>query len=289
MDEFPSGDPDYDPAFQSQLRDGQLYIYSPQAQSSTFSEISQQNNSQSATIQKQLIETLQCRDHPENRRFFPNTAFTEIINEQTVRKELQNCYRSLDSVTIEKLTQTICGNKRPMRKIFALLALVGKVVDIHKFLQEGVSDDVLPLRKLSQPGSMIFELGLSVDSNTEVQALHCVEEWNISAMLMFEDWQWATLAPCFHGGERKNVHHVDLESRRPLPFLNDSRYGIGSETIRGGHSTVFKVDIHPDHHTFRGLQVGLPPAPMGTFALYAVQSIDIVFSRARSKVLLSNV
>lgn len=236
-----------------------MYIHSQQARSFTLLETSQQNDSQPATIQKQLIETLQCRDHPEGRRFFPNTAFTEIINEQTVRKELQKCYRGLDSVTLEHWSQTICGNQRPLKKIFALLALVGKVEDIHKFLEEGVFDDVLPLRKISQPGSMIFQLGTSVGAKDEVQALHCVEEWSISAMLMFEDWQWATLAPCFRGGERKNVHHVDLESRTPLPFINDSRYGIGSETIKGGYSTVFKVDIHPDHHTFRGLQVGVPP------------------------------
>lgn len=243
--------------------------------SSASSEFSGQNNARSATIQTQLIETLQYRDHPEGRRFFPTTAFTDIINKQTVNKELQHCYPSLDSVSVEKLVHTICGKKKPFRKIFALLALVGKLVDIDRFLSEGVSDDVLPLRTLSQPDSTIFQLGRKVGGpNAEIQALHCMDEWNISAMLMFEDWQWATLAPRFRGGERKNVDHVDLESRRPLPFLNDSRYELGSETIKGGYSTVFKVDIHPDHHTFRGLQVGVP------LPLHYMQSSQLILSSA---------
>lgn len=232
-----------------------------------------------------MIETLQYRDHPEGRRFFPNTAFTNIINEQTVRKELQHCYRGLDSVTIGKLAHNICGKKKPFRKVFALLALVGKLEDVDKFLQEGVSDDVLPLRKLSQPDSMVFQLGRLVGPDGEVQVLHFVDEWNISAMLMFEDWQWTTLAPCFYGGERKDVCHFNLDNRTPLPFLNDSRYELGAQTIRGGYSTVFKADIHPDHHTFRGFQVG----PLLIYALHAIQSTNIIFSRARCEALLSNV
>lgn len=217
--------------------------------------MSQYNSSQPGAIQNRLIETLQYRDHPEGRRFFPTTAFTEIVNETTVNQELQHCYRGLGSSTIEKLAHTICGKTKSFRKVFALLALVGKAGDIDKFLREGVSDDILPLRRVSDPGSKAFQLGRSVGPDGELQALQCVKEWNISVMLMFEDWQWATLAPFFRGGERKNVPHEVLENRTPLPFLNDSRYEPGSVTIKGGYSTVFKVDIHPDHHMFRGLQV----------------------------------
>lgn len=287
---------DYDSAFGSQWRDDPLYIGDEETPATEYSvsfELQQFDfgapqevqDAQPTTLQDQLLETLQSRDHPEGRRFFPGMAFTEVVNKKAVQDELRCCFRSVDSAAIERLANIVCGPV-PLRKVFALLALVEKVTDIENFIREGVTDDVLPLRKVSQPGAVVFQLGRLVPPHGELRPLQCVEGWNSSVMWMFEDWQWATLAPVFQGGERKNVYHVDLESRAPLPFLSDSRHGLGSETIRGGYSTVFKVKLHPDHHTFRNSKVCL-----STHSIYCVskQLIHIASSMTPIKVSPSNV
>lgn len=242
-----------------------------------FTAAPDQHPSRPDTIQNRLFDTLQYRDHPEGKRFFPKEIFTDIVNEQAVREELRYCYHGHDPVAINRLAHIVCGEVS-FRKVFALLSLVEKVADIHKFVQEGVSDDALPLHKIFSLGSRVFRLGRYAGPNDEVQPLHCIEGWSTNVMWMFEDWQWATQAPFFHGGERKNVCHVDLENRAPLPFLKDSRYDEVSEIIKGGYSTVFKVDIHPDHHTFRDLQVGFLPRIYITFMFTQLTS-----SSARGK------
>lgn len=258
---------EYEIASGSLWRDGRLYIHDGEAQPTQQSRSFEERESSDVTtgfyhakpdsLQDLLFGALKSPDHPERKRFFPKTTFTEIVNEHAVQDELRHCCRGLGPIAIGALARTICGAVS-FRKIFALLVLVERVADIQIFLREGVADDDLPLQKISQPGSTVFRLGRCTSPQVTAQPLHCFDGWNTSVMWMFEDWQWATLAPIFHGGERKNVSHVDLKDRDPLPFLSDSRYDLGSEIIRGGFSTVFKVDIHPDHHTFRAFKVGLP-------------------------------
>lgn len=211
-------------------------------------------NSQNVALQDLLFDSLEFPHHPERKRFFPETTFREIVNERTVGRELQRCYRDIHPLNAEALADTICG-PRSFRKIFAILTLVERLSYIHKFVEEGIADDDLPLCKIPQPGSNLFRLGCRRGPDSAAQLLQCIDGWSPTVILMFEDWQWATLAPIFHGGECKDVRHIHLESRTPLPFVRDSRYGTVCETIKGGFSTVFKVDIHPAHHTFRGFQV----------------------------------
>lgn len=260
---------DHEISSASSWRDGRLHIHGEETQPAELINVFESNQPSMCSgfpvqnayerppaLEDVLCETLKYPDHPERKRFFPNTAFTTVVNEQAVREELRNCCRTLNSAMIEALVQTICG-ELSFRKIFALLALVGKVADIQRFIGEGVHDDELPLRKIRQPNSPIFRLGRAAAPNAD-EPLKCFDGWNTTVIWMFEDWQWATLAPTFYGGERKNISHISLDDRVPLPFLNDSRFGVSPNTIRGGFSTVFKVDIHPDHHTFRNPRVSLP-------------------------------
>lgn len=125
--------------------------------------------------------------------------------------------------------------------------LVNKLLHIESFIGEDVADSDLPLCKVSRPGSHLFGLGRQDGSQHE---LNCFASWGPSSIRSFEEWQWTVLAPTFEKGQRRDVKHVVLSHKHPLPFTKDSRLDSDEEISQGGHSTVFKVEIHPDHHNF---------------------------------------
>lgn len=125
--------------------------------------------------------------------------------------------------------------------------IVNKVVHIERFITDEVTDDDLPLCKVSRPDSFLFGLGRKRDP---LVALSCFQSWGPSSIRSFEEWQWTMLAPTFEKGQRKDVKHVVLSHKHPLPFTKDSRLDSDDTISQGGHSTVFKVEIHPDHHNF---------------------------------------
>lgn len=211
----------------------------------------------SATFQGLLLNALvDPRGSPSRKRFFPNTTFTELINERAVYKELQSCFEYLDPAETAALTRTICGS-RSFKKVFSLLALVDKLPDIRHFIDENVADDDLPLAKVYPRDSNLFTLGSRVSSDDHVLPATCLSRWAPATIRVFEEWQWSTMAPTFQCGEPKNIAHTRLSDDMPLPFTSDSQDGTEDKSIQGGYSTVFKVTIHPSHHYFHDLEVSL--------------------------------
>lgn len=195
-----------------------------------------------------LGSLLECENQRREKGFFPNSIFTMLINEEVVGQELRRWheFRRLGSANLDRLAQTICGD-RSFKKIFALLVIVNKLVHIEAFITDDVTDNDLPLCKVFRPGSNLFGLGRKRDTH---DALRCFESWGHSTIRSFEEWQWTVLAPIFKKGQRKDVKHVVLSHKHPLPFTKDSRLDSDGGISQGGHSTVFKVEIHPDHHNF---------------------------------------
>lgn len=83
----------------------------------------------------------------------------------------------------------------------------------------------------------------------------------------FDHWQWTTLSPFFAlSKERKEVNHYRLQDQIIFPFMDEATWGDESKPatieLLGGGGRVFKIRIHPEHHSFHGLlQVTLPPSP----------------------------
>ncbi|ROW13671.1 hypothetical protein VPNG_04584 [Cytospora leucostoma] len=223
-------------------------------------------------LEERLLNILQkIPGHSEKKGFFPEQTLRALINECSVKEKLQSCFKGvLDRNTIERHTQTICGttemgHKTSSRKIFAILVLSQKVSAINLLINEKVTDKDLPLRKVSRGGksSSRFSLVRKSDPEEIMEPLKCFETWSWLDLINFEEWQWTTMAPFFHHGQRKNVENFVLQDQVPLPFTADSRYadeGSASTNDRlevaSGFSTVFKADIHPQHHGFRNKFTG---------------------------------
>lgn len=218
--------------------------------------VTTEHGNREASFQHRLFGIIQrIPGHPERKGFFPQATFTALVDEKTVAKELQRCNDAFDPGTIRRLSQQVCGS-RSLRVIFTLLVLTYHLQDIQLFIDENLTDDDLPLRKVPFEGSNIFQLARTGgDSDTTAQPLRCFENWSPLAICTFEEWQWTMLAPVLDLGKRLSVRHYIFADEVLLPFTENSRYGADAKAIQGGFSTVSKVDIHPEHYKFRGSKV----------------------------------
>lgn len=214
--------------------------------------VTTEHDNREANFQNRLFSILRrIPGHPERKGFFPQHTFTALVDEQTVANELHRCRNGFDPGTIRALSQKICG-PRSFRKIFTLLVLTYNLSDIQLFIDDNVTDEDLPLRKVPHEGSNTFQLARRGDVDRPAQPLRCFDEWCALAIRIFEEWQWTMLAPFLDLGKQKNARHFIFPDQILLPFTEDSRYAADAKAIQGGFGTIFKVNIHSEHYNFHG-------------------------------------
>lgn len=204
--------------------------------------------------------------HSERKGFFSETELAALLTEEIIAKELQLCSRGVRLRTAQKLATQIRGQfsapslPKTYTKIFAILVLCDKAEAISQFLRHDVSDSDLPLVKFapwdSSPLPNLFHLARKGCQ----KKLKCFQNWSYTAISRFEEWQWTTIAPFFSLGGRKSVKHLELQDQAVLPFEKDSRFpdraSVSSRLeFKGGFSQVFRVSIHPDHHSLNAPDV----------------------------------
>ncbi|KUI53533.1 hypothetical protein VP1G_10592 [Cytospora mali] len=212
-------------------------------------------------LQDRLLEILRkIPGHEEKKGIFPEKQLVALITEEHTKKELQSCLKHASAVETEEIARKICGTTPEhgtqlprFKKIFTILVLCETPQAILPFMEEGVSDHDLPLRKIitAEGSPNIFNLARKGDPSQ----LKCFDGWTSTSVWRFEEWQWTTMAPFFYHGRRKDVKHFILQDQVPLPFNTDSRFGSRELPYQrlefeGGFSKVFKVNIHPEHHDF---------------------------------------
>lgn len=218
-------------------------------------------------IQDRLVDILhEIPGHEERKGFFPEATLMAMIDKECVEQVLKASFTGvLPLRTIKRMAQKICGHGQQhhgrhalqYKKVFVTLVLSEKINSIRLFLDDEVSDDDLPLAKVRREDGRSKFFGLARRGEPDV-SLRCFGDWTNLAIMRFEEWQWCALAPFFNRSERKNVGHWVLKDQIPLPFIADSRYDeniYDRLEFEGGNSTVFKVDIHPEHHSFCGPDV----------------------------------
>lgn len=227
--------------------------------------LSEEASNQSLDVR--ILGTLQTiPGHGEKKGFFPEKTLVNLIDQESIREQLEQCSMDLSPRVIERWSQRICGLGKEhlsFKKVFTLLVLMDKAADIPLFLEESVSDDKLPLQRLPRKEENIFDLAFKPNTmDCKVSPLQCFRGWKPAAIRNFEEWQWSTSAAFFPRGQYKDVPHFNFEDERPLPFTKDSRFNWGPAQERleydGGFSSVFKVQIHPEHHDLHGFHDNSP-------------------------------
>lgn len=203
-----------------------------------------------------MDELIKIPGRQDKKGFFPETTFSEIIHEKTVRKELKQYPQWFESDLVDPITAIVCGDK-PLRKIFTLLVIINKLDYIKLFIDDGIFDESLPVSKVARADpEPTFQLSHNHTSQGSIRRLNCFSNWDAIDVWTFEEWQWTTLSPVLERGKRRNVKHLIVRDELSLPFTEDSRCTSGSYVIEGGFSTVFKAHIHPANHRFHGSEVG---------------------------------
>ncbi|KAF2465702.1 kinase-like protein, partial [Lindgomyces ingoldianus] len=184
--------------------------------------------------------------HTENlgEAFLPPKVLEEILTEERIRMEIE-AYRDQqpDSWCGQGLND--CANLIRCRylKIFAILILLDKGEDIGKFIEEGVSDEDLPLVE-----TQVRHMSDLVRSKSPNNPLGCFDTWMIHEREQFSRYQYRVNLPFLSfDTETNSVRHVDFTPQTILPF---SECG-GS--IEGIYSRISKIKIHRDCHGFSNI------------------------------------
>lgn len=219
--------------------------------------------------------------HRHGRGFLPESRLWEIVHSRAVENEISRCYRrdaqfkrligrrdgntddkkSLQAYTryadqvcpaCEEATKANHRQSTGYRKIMAILTLMDASLNIRLFVEMGVCDENLPLIMSNHPqNSRAFTLYRVEDLKTP---LRCVRNWGQANIARFEELQWTMLAPCFSHGTRKNVPLQCIGPKYIMPFTLWEK-----QSIQGRSGQIYKVKIHSDHHSFRGVKSEVCP------------------------------
>ncbi len=196
----------------------------------------------------------------ENTGFVPRLQQLRIITESSVAEELSRIGK-----VFKEDASTICSyftqdrdragsherRGKSFRKVFATLLLIEWPGEIRKFIEEGVCDADLPLRKSEECGKNARAFSLYRKDAPGV-SLKCFEGWKRATVEQFERYQWKLVAPFFSRGEDDTTRHWVFQDEVILPFIHQEH------AHSGAHGKVFKVKIHPEHHDFNENKASLP-------------------------------
>lgn len=168
--------------------------------------------------------------------FIPICQLDSIITTSNVESEIQRGNSYSDPAGFKHIAEETC---RIARKVFAVLACMGRGFEIEIFLRDGVSDEDLPVRGIKNENGG-YELRRRSGAPIET-----FESWNDHDKEEFDRTQWWMLSPVFCDKE-----HYELEESTILPFIPFETGGEIEKKSLGGFSEVYAARIHRSHHKF---------------------------------------
>lgn len=200
-------------------------------------------------------------------RFLPVDKLEELITHQTVYRELQrhSYFEPKTHEDLDSLTHAICDEVSPTatrsealttrKKIFATLVLIERVDAIEAFIQEGLYDIHLPVHLPNAHRDLrgsVYRMSMR-DGGKEKIPINLFSSWKFFQREIFEQYQWQFLAPFFDMISEENPRPLRyaLQHKRVLPFVEDYE----------GKGEVWRVRIHPAHHSHPSVRSMLPSIP----------------------------
>ncbi len=208
---------------------------------SHLTDLSQYSGSRKSSATAELLrERLHSarRECPPNSHFFfvPNCVQESLITVDTVAREIQAGKRHFGQPEAEQLAEETCHSAR---HLFAILAYMKRAPEICTLLEEGVSDEDLPLMRRHEDQQR-FALKLRTGN-----PIKTMEYWSDEDLENFDRFQWWMTAPVF-----VDKRHYDLYDNTILPFIPFRSDIETKEPKQGGYSEVYPVRVHPSHHQF---------------------------------------
>lgn len=185
--------------------------------------------------------------------FLPFGDLQRLCDYPKVLQELQYCFRGREDEP-KYLADYVCGidqgrifKDRSARKIFATLVLIGKPNYISKFFRARLCDKDLPFSRpnTQQSGDGVLQPRLRDDIELPQNREACFESYEKNSMILFHREQFQFLAPFVAKSKKDEVIEYQLHAATIMPYI---QYEVISKD--SAFSWVYKVKIHPDHHSF---------------------------------------
>jgi hypothetical protein len=159
------------------------------------------------------------------RKYIPASAIDDFITKDSIKAELVR--KSGNPINLSGCLAEKVMNRKAKR-MFAILLYLKEPRDIKRLLNDGFTDEDLPLVKHTEG------LRSSLDPK---KIFHLPKNWDRQTVDEFLEKQWMLLAPVFiNYGE-----HMVLDPECPLPFSEID------ERIYSHSSVIYKAKIHPSH------------------------------------------
>lgn len=157
--------------------------------------------------------------------FLPLTCLDDNITKPTISKQLSFSTKLFHPNVADKIL-------RNGRKIFAILTLIGEQRTIRQMIQEGLTDEHLPLSN-SDSEDKSNNILVSKNDDKQFKCFASLDRVRVRDFLM---WQWALQAPVFEGFGQ----HIDIDAKCPLPLISCTE-------VNDAPGQVYKATIHSDH------------------------------------------
>ncbi|KAI1354702.1 kinase-like domain-containing protein [Xylaria sp. FL0043] len=197
----------------------------------------------------------------DKQTFLPLGQLDTICNRDAVEAELRRTFTD-NSIDINRYVNYVCGDpcddhreEHTSRKIFAILVLIDQLRMITTFSEEGIKDKHLPFRKatLGEESNDFVLVRRSTLDQSSPQTLHFFNQWNLVDKREFYQIQWQLLSPFFGKPSKDSAALYKLDEQTIMPWISMGKEQAGAyvplENI-GGYSTVRKIVIHQEHHSF---------------------------------------
>lgn len=174
----------------------------------------------------------------DGKEFMPRDVLEMVISKEHIKGAMKIKNGVCVKVKLKKPSELPEKVVNQAIRIFAILVLMEKVDAMQGLIDEGLTDEHLPLKR--HPDYPKNSALLSHDDSKTFQFTH----WNANSMSDFIKYkQWPFLAPII--GTTGQVIEVDRNC--PLPFKDGEPLGNGAAGI------VIKANLHPAHQ--RGFEV----------------------------------
>ena len=162
----------------------------------------------------------------------PISSQESLITEAAVKEEIKASDANIPFTQRDKYVHDICSTSRTL---FCILACARRTADIFALMDQGITDQDLPLRRNLDVGTEFF---LEGSSGKEIPLL---KDWETKDRIIFRKWQREMTAPVFIRGEHYNLDSNSVN----LPF---TKAPVAYSS--GGYSEILIREIHPSHHNF---------------------------------------
>jgi serine/threonine protein kinase len=190
--------------------------------------------------------------------FLPVSELDRLITPKIVAAELAKARVSND----DALSRVVYTD---YRKIFASLIMTSKPSAILEFVCRGVDDRRLPIPYKARDEIV----GMLNDEDDQLRSLFMALEADTAEA--FLKWQHVINPPQLElasNGATQRKPHASFHEQAVLPFTHVE------QSNSGGYGTIFRVQIHPDHHQgYQPSQEGPKSAPP-CFAIKKLRSPD---------------